>query len=800
VIEELRRAARALRRRPAYTSAAILTLAIGVGANATVFRLVYDVLLRPLPFPEPERLVAVYETDRHAGTLEEAASMPDFVDLAAGARDFAGLAAYQRQRMTLGDPAGSPERVLAIAASANLLPVLGRDVARGRALAAEDDRAGAAAVALLSDALWRRRFAASPAAIGATLDLDGRPVPVVGILPADLELPAGDVWVALAANASFPTVRGVHNLRLVGRLAAGVGVEAAEAELAAVARRLEAAYPEDNAGRGVHVVGLRDTLVADARRTLWLLAAAVAVVLAVACTNVAGLALVQATARQGEVAVRRALGARTRDLVRQSLAESALLAAVGVGLGALVAGPALGALLRLAPGFLPRTVQLAPDPPLAAFSTALAAAIALAIAFATSIRAGRVAPARALGTRWGESRGAVRVRRGLAVVQIAGAVTLAAAAGVLVRSFERLAAEDPGVRVDAVLAARTSLPPSRYPMPSRAAYPRWPEAVAFYERALDEVGRLPGVERAAFALQQPTQEGWTSQLSVDGKLAEAGARDETRIRPVTPGYLDTVGLPLVAGRDLAPADAAGAPEVVLVNRAFERRYFPAASPLGHSVELWGREKRIVGVVGDERFLGLDRASEPAIYPALAQLPMSDVSILVRTAGDPAALAPTLARAIGRIDPELALDAVQTLSASLSATLAAPRLRTVLFSLFGALALLLAGVGIYGVVATDVARRRRELALRLALGARPRDLVGRVVRAALALATLGAILGLAGAWVASRALAAVLFRTSPLEPVVLVAVAAGAAALALLAAAGPALATARLDPASSLRQE
>jgi len=800
MLEELRRAVRTLVRRPGYSAATILTVALGVGANAAVFTLLHDVLLRPLPFSEPQRLVVVHESDRVNDTLRESASIPDYDDFRSETTTLSGLGAYSTLNLALASSGASPERISATAASANLLDVLGRAPALGRGLAPADDEKGAPRVALLSHALWARRFGSDPGVIDSAVTLDGTPYTIAGVLPADLEFPRSDLWVALRANVSFADLRGVHGARLVGRLADGATLDRARAELETIARRLEERYPDDNAGRGVFVEPLSRWLIGDSQRTLLLLAAAVALVLLVCCVNVAGLAVAQTTAREGELALRLSLGARSRDLLRHLFVESLLLAVAGAALGALAPQPLLGLLLGVAPDSLPRAVDPRPDPTLFLFSLGAALAVAFAVALLAARRIGHVPVTQALGSRGGETAAAARLRRALVVGQLAGAVVLAACAALLVLSFERLAGEDPGIRHTDTLVAKSALPRQSYPMPARSDYPRWPQVTSFYDRMLEELDRMPGVESAAIALNHPMQAGFTSRIGVEGATSPPEKNEEARIRPVTPDYFATVGLPVVAGRGLDASDRGDAPMVVVVNQAFARRYFPGGDPVGHSAGFWGTDRRIVGVVGDERFLGLDRDSAPAVYPPLHQVPMNEVVVLARMSGEPGAAAGALEKAIHRVDPEIAVAAVEPFARVVAGTIATPRLRTLLFSIFGLLALSLAAVGVYGVVAFDVERRRRDLAVRLALGARPAAVLHGVLAGALRLAATGGLLGLVGALAAGRLLASVLYRTSALDPRALAAGVAAAMLLTLVAAARPAWRASRLDPATALREE
>ncbi len=799
--EDLRLAARTLRRRPGYATVGILTVALGVGANAAVFRLVQDVLLRPLVFAAPQRLVVLHETDRHNGTTREGVSMPDYFDWQQAATTLSGMGAHTGADVTFSEVDQEPVRLTAAAVSSNYLPLVGLAPRLGRNFSPDEDRPGGTPAVLISDSLWRHRFSAATDVLGQRVDVDGHAYSVVGVLPPGIEAPAADLWMPLEAYAtSIRNVRGVHSLTVVGRLAPSATLGDAQAEMSGIAAGLEARYPDDNASRGVFVEPLRRWVAGDSRTTLSLIAAAVALVLLIAGVNLAGLALARTSTRETEFAVRLSLGAGRFALVREVFAENLQITLVGALIGLLIPAPLLTTLLRMAPDSLPRHVRTGPDATLFAVALGAALLVAVAVSLATATRFSGISTASALGTRGGASPHALRLRRALVVTEIAGAITLAAVSGLLVTSFARLSAEDPGVHVASTLVARTMLPPWRYPMPARKVYPHWPEATGFYTHVLAEIESVPGVESAAVALDNPLQRGWTSQFAIDGNDRPAGQRDEVRIRPVTPGYLKTVGLPLVAGRDLGPEDGPDAAPTLMINRAFARRYLAGRDPLGHDVEFWGVRRRIVGVVGDEKFLGLDQGSAPAVYPSLFQVPMSDLNLVVRSAGDPTVLVRAVEAAVHHVDPQLAVYSARPLSEIVDASVSTPRLRTLLFSLFGALAALLAGVGIYGLVAFDAQRRRHEFAVRMALGAGTHDVVSEVVRSALRTTAVGVAIGLAGALLAGRWLKSVLFDTALLDPTALGAAVALGALLALAAAVLPAARAVRLDPAAVLRDE
>jgi putative ABC transport system permease protein len=820
---DLRIALRGLVRSPAFSVAVALTLALGIGATSAVSSVVGAVLLRPLAFAAPERLVVVWETDRAGGTRHEPASVPDFLDFRERASTLAGLAAFQGRQVNLAAAGDEPARLDALAVSAEMLPLLGVAPLVGRDLPAAAHRTpapGAAAApdaVLLGEALWRERFAADPGVVGRTVTLDEAPAVVAGVLPRQADeglrrvLAAADyggafgserrarvdVWLPLRPDP-VASPRQTHPILLVGRLAGGATVDAAEAELAAVAADLEAAYPE-NANRGVHIESLRDVVLAPLERPLLVVLAAALLLLVAACGNAVHLLLGRAAARRRETAVRLALGAAGRDLLRHHLAEAALLALVGAGLGLALATAGLGALRALAPADLPRLDTVGLDLRAVIVAGALALAACLLFALVPSLQARRrAAPAALLGARVeGGGAGGHALRSGLVVAQVATALLLAVAATLLARGFWNLAAVEPGFRAEGVLKAEVVLPASRYPA-DYAVWPAWDEIHALRRRVVERVAALPGVETAAAAAFHPLDRGFVNSFLVVGREAEAADWPEIRVRQVDPGYFAALGVPRFDGRLFEAGDGTGDERVAVVNRAAARRFFADRSPLGQRVRMWGQEWRVVGVIGDERLHGLAEAPPPALYVPLAQAPARQVVLLVRSAGEPLALAPAVRAAVRAEDPALAVFGVAPLAETVAASLAEQRFVLLLVLAFAATTLALAAVGLYGLLAHRVALERHELGVRQALGATPRQVVALVVARGARLAAAGLAAGLVLAAAGSRLVGALVFGIGPGDPAAWALAAAAVAAVSLAAMLLPARRATAADPTAALR--
>jgi putative ABC transport system permease protein len=808
LLQDVRYAARQLAKRPAFTVVAVLTLGLGIGANAAIYSVVNAVLLRPLPFKEPGRLVAVWTRQANKGALRGANSYPDFADYRDQATSFEGMAALRQHSYTLSTPEAG-ERIEGARVSWSLLGVLGVAPRLGRDFRADEDRLGGPRVALLAHALWERRFAAHPGVVGQSITLDGEPYTVVGVLPEgfrlDFELGDAELLSPLTLDGKDAiTERGSHYLRVIGRLRAGASLEQAGAELAAISGGLEKAYPESNTGRTASAMPLHDELVRGVRRGLLVLLGAVALVLLVASANVANLLLARAPEREREVAVRSALGASGRRLGRQFLTESVLLALLGGLLGLLLAHWGVAALVALAPADLPRAADIGVDLRVLGATLLVSLLTGLLFGSAPALRAARTRLSDALneGGRGSAGPGRARMRNGLIVAEVATALVLLAGAGLLVRSLGRLLDVDPGFSPERVLTAELQLPETRYAKPE--------QVVAFYERLLPRLAALPGLVSAGAGT--PLHFGgsvWTTTF-VRRDLPEPapGERPSAHYKAVTPGYFEALRIPLVAGRGLSDADRRGAPRVVVVSRALARRLYPDEDPLGKPVAVgvgFGEEGdnttwQIVGVVGDTALMRLEDEPPPTFYVSLWQHPWSDPSLVLRASGEPRALAEAMRREVQALDPELPVSRVRTLPELLSASVAQRRFQALLLSAFAAVGLALAAVGLYGVMAFSIGLRTREIGIRMALGAERRGVLRLVMGQGLTLVLAGIGIGLLGASALSRTLASLLFRVSGTDPVTLGAVSAVLLLAAALACYVPARRATRVDPLVALRCE
>ena len=800
--QDVRYAWRTLRKSPGFTTVVVLTLALAIGANTAIFSVVNGVLLRALPYVDAERLVMVWEADRFSGTSREDASVPDYFDFRAQNHVFADLAAFEEQPLTLTRAGTEPQHVIAGEATQNLFPLLGVAPILGRGFTTSEDAPGGPHAVILSEALWRTRFGGDPGVLGTVIRLDDVPHTVVGVLPTGVNFPSEhtELWVPMQIG---PTTnpRDNHIIKVIGRLRAGVTLAGAQGQMTSIAAQLESAYPE-NKGRGVHLESLPEVLVGSVRPALVVLLGAVALVLLVACANVGNLLLARASVRRHEVAVRTALGASRGRLARQFFVESLLLSAGAAVLGLLIATAGLHLLLALAPSDLPRLGDVGLDGRVLAFTLGLAVAVALVFGLLplTESRLHNLQGVLHSGTaRTGTGgRGQSRLRDLLVVTELAVSVALVIGAGLLIRSFWTLRHVDPGFTPQNVVQAELQLPSARYPQ-DYSHFPDWREIQGFYKQTLDRVGALSGAESVAFANVGPLMLGFTNSFVIEGREAEA-ARGQAEIytRMVTPSYFRTVGLPLIQGRALADRDDAHAPQVAVLNESAARRYFPNTSPLGHRIRFWGTWRTIVGVVGNERFHGLTEETPPAVYTPLWQTPMASVVLLVRTSRDPLQLWPAVHREVASVDPEIALYNVVTMPQALSRSVAQQRFTMLLLGAFAGAAMLLALIGVHGVLSYAVAQRTREVGIRMALGASRRTVARLIVGRGAVLSAVGITLGVGGAIAGSRLLSGLLFGVTALDPATYLIVAVSVAAVALLACVLPARRAMVIDPVIALR--
>jgi predicted permease len=802
--QDLRYAARSLRSRPGFAVLVILTLGFGIGATTAIFSVVNGVLLRPLAYEDPDRLVLVWETDRNSGTEREGASVPDYFDFVERNTVFDGVAAFELLEASLTTEGGEPERLSAARVTSNLFGTLGVTPRLGRAISAAEDVPGGELVAVISEGLWRARFAGSPDVLGSVLSLDGRPHTVIGVAPAALEFPTEgtDIWVPLQYGpTSVPRSR--HNVTVIARLAPGVPLSGAQQNMNAIAAQLEAEFPGSNAARGVMLEPLADAMFASVRPALALLLSAVGLVLLIACVNAANLLLARMAFRQREVALRQALGASMGRLVRQFFTESLLLTLAAAAVGVAAATFGLRALLRLAPPNLPRVEHVGVDPTVLAVTLGLSIVVAMAFGLmpAMAARQARVQDVlESTPTRGGSSGPSQQRARGLLVTaEMALAVMLVIGAGLLVRSFARLRDVDPGFNASGVLKAQFQLPEARYPR-DFANYPNWPEIRSFQDQVVARLGALPGVHEVAIAGSHPLDSGFTNSFVIEGRESEAAQQPEMATRIVSERYFSALDLQVVSGRSFEERDDARSPLVIMINQAAATRFFPGENPVGHRLRFWGSQMReIVGVVENERFYGLGTDAPPAMYAPLKQAPMWAGSIIVSSSVRPASLQDAVRSEVRRIDPSLALYGVEPLEQTVAHTLARQRFTMLLLGIFAAVAIVLAVVGVHGVLSYTVANRRKEIGIRSALGASRSQIMTLVVGQGLTLAAAGVVIGVLGALALSRLLARLLYGITATDTATYAGVALATLVVALLASSIPALRATRVSPMEALRE-
>ena len=801
--QDLAYALRRLRQAPGFTAVAVATLALGIGANGAIFSVVNAVLLRPLPFEEADRLVRVSQIWKGAST--DVYSPQNFLDVEAAARSFESLAVFDSSGITLTGR-GQPSRLEGTEVSATFFDTLRVRPAYGRTFTAGENEPGHNKVAVLGDALWRARFAADPAVVGQTVQLNREPYTIVGVAPAGFAFPdRTEIWTAMEYDKRFRTQsRGAWYLGVIGRLRPGVTLDHARQEVATIHARLARVYPDADEGVGGTVASLQESMVGDSRRALLVLLGAVGLVLLIACVNVANLLLARMAARESELAVRTALGASRLRLMRQLLTESLTLSVLGGAAGILLAAFSLDTLLALQPQGVPRLAEVSVDRAVVALAAALSVFTGLLFGVFPALQMARRPTAERLreGSRGVLSGRGHRMRSGLVIGQMALAMMLLAGAGLLLRSFTQLRRVDPGFRSENVLTFRLSLPDS--------AYKDDAARLAFHDRLMTRLGALPGVRTAAGIMGVPLG-GIRFNLSFEVKghpPLPFAQQPSMEIRVVTPEYFRAMGIPVRRGRAFEARDGAGGPQVALISEAAARRHFPGEDPLGQFITLgWGRGEgkpkvggEVVGIVGDVKDRGLAEEKPPEMYVPYAQVPTDTMDIVLRTHVAPRSLVPSVERVVRELDPELPVARVATLDEVVARSISEPRFYMVLLGAFAAMAVFLAALGIFGVLSYSVVQRSREIGIRVALGAHPRDVLRMVLGQAASLAVVGVLAGLAGALALSRAIGSLLFELSPTDPLTLGSMAVLLGSVALLASYLPARRATRVDPLIALRSE
>jgi putative ABC transport system permease protein len=811
LLKDIRFGARTLGKNRGFTLVAVLTLALGIGANTAIFSVVEAVLLRALPYPDADRVVLLWENNRMRNRPRNVVNPGNLADWREQSRSFDEVAGFVDQRYSLTG-GGEPEEVAAQAATPNLFRLLGARPELGRTLLPGDEAGGRQDVAVISHGLWRRRFGGSPEVVGKVVNLDGRGVTVVGVMPPDFRWfikensqsgkPA-EVWVPLELPEQQGAARRGRYMSAVARLRDGVTVEHARSELDTIAARIEAEYPGFGKGWGVSVVPLREQLSGEIKPALLVILGAVGFVLLISCVNVANLLMARAAGRRKEMALRAALGAGRLRIIRQLLTESLLLAVIGGALGLLISGWCVEALVALSPPNLLGAGQVGVNLTVLAFTLCVSLLTGVAFGVVPAVETSRLNLSESLKE---SSRGNVgggragRVRGALVVVEIGLSLVLLVGAGLMVRSFLRLQAVDPGFDASNLLTMRVMLPETRYPEPGKQ--------IEFFRRAAERIRTLPGVRDVGAVSALPFADlGAATSFTVEGRPAlPSGEKLTTDVRVADENYFRAMNIPVVAGRTFTEQEAVEDRKVAVVNETMARRHFPGEDPVGRRilVNMSGEPAptEIIGVVGDARYDKLEGELRPMVYWTPPRLTYASMTFVVRAAGggDPGGLGPAAVREIQSVDKDQPVSDVRTMESWLAESTARTRFGTLLLGAFACAALLLAAVGIYGVISYSVAQRRNEIGIRMALGAQGRDVLRLVVGQGMKLVLAGVGLGLVGALVLTRLMSVLLYGVEASDPATFAANALLLTAVSLVACYIPARRATRVDPLTALRRE
>ncbi|HKP11887.1 MAG TPA: ABC transporter permease [Blastocatellia bacterium] len=816
--QDLHFGARMLIKRPGFALVAILTLALGIGANTAIFSVVNAVLLQPLPYAEPERLVFLYDA-WPGGHLPKSPLMEaEYLRLRDEARSLEQVSLYTTATLTLTG-AGEPERIACGTASGDLFAALGVPMALGRTFEREEEPRGRGQVVILSHDFWERKFAGSPEAVGQALTLDGRSYTIIGVLPQGFKAPpevqadsAVELWLPPGYNLAGPCCS--HGLYVVARLRDGQTLEQAQVEADAIMAGVKKDYPQGfpkDGGKRTLIRPLQQELVGDLRRPLWVLLAAVLFVLLIACANVANLLLARSEARQKEIAIRAALGAGRGRIVRQLLAESLLLAASGGGIGLLLASWGLRLLPALGSEKIPRLHEVALDARVLGFTLLASLLTSVVFGLVPAYQAVKFDLQAALkeGGRAAPARGRSRLRSALVIAEVALSLVLLVGAGLLIKSFWLLRQVDTGFRAEQVLTVKLFPPASSYPDDQHVA--------AFYENLLQRVRSLPGVTDAAVVDAVPLgdRSGGTV-METEGQPVELSALNSAGWRVVSPDYFRTLGVRLLRGRFLEDADQEQAKPVAVINETLARAHWPDEDPLGRRIRLLNRPPgqattaflTVVGVAADVKNEGLTEAARQEVYVPLRQREAAidgmgferQMSLAVRTSDEPLEMAKAIRQEVGTLDPSVPVASVRTMEQVLATVTVQPRFNMILLGIFAAVALVMASVGIYGVLSYSVTQRTQEIGIRLALGARQSDVLKMVVSQGMGLALTGVVIGVASSFALTRLMAGLLYGVSATDPVTFVAIAFLLTGVALLACYLPARRATKVDPTVALRYE
>ena len=792
-------ALRTLRRQPTFALIALLTLALGIGANTAIFSVIKAVVLNPLPYEAPERITVLWEVSPEGN--QDRVSAPTFDDWKAEARSFESLAAYRHVDFAYSGT-GDPRNVPGVRATPALFDVLKAQAMLGRTFVPDEAVVGADRVVVVAYGFWQRVLGSDPGIVGRTIRLDSMPHTVVGVMPQGFEFPTAtnvEAWAPLAFDPKdmHGRSRRARSLMVVGRLAPGVTASQAQDELAVLASRIAAAYADSNEGWSARVVAAHEQLVAASRPALLVLMGAVGFLLLIVCANMANLLLARLSSRRREIAVRGALGASRWEVAQPILAESLLLSVGGGLLGLMAAGAGLRVLAALPGGRLPRLDQMQLDPGVLLFTTVVSIGVAVLFGVVPALHASRADLREQLTESVGTTASpyARHLLNGLVVVEVALALVLLVGAGLMVRSFSKLLQVHPGFEAENVVGAQVLLPVTKYRDRQNL--------VRFYEDVVERLGREPGVRSASAVSVLPMSDvgqAMALPFNVEGRQPPRTEDPLADVRIVSPGYFETMRIALIEGRYLDARDAETGPRTSVINETMARRYFPDRSPIGQIIENPHGKSEVVGVVADVRNQGLDSEAKKQVYLPLRQSPTAGMAVVARTEQDPLALGAAIQNVIWTVDPEQPIYQLSTMDQILARAVFLPRLSTTLLALFALAALLLAALGIYGVLSYSVSQRTREIGLRMALGSSGGQTVGLVVRGSLVLVAVGGLIGLGAAVLLARTMAGVLYGVGPFD----VPAFASAAAVLILAGIGasllPALRATRVDPMVALREQ
>ena len=798
LINDIRYGLRGLWKRPGFTGVALITLALGIGANTAIFSLINAVLIRPLPFREPDRLVWMWGNIRDGGNRASVSPL-DYLDYRKQSHTFEEFAAMITVPISANlTGGGTPQRLSGAGVTGNFFQALGVQPALGHTFQLENESPGRDQVVVLSYGLWQKRFAGDPGIVNKSITLDDKSFLVIGVMPRDFEFPAtSELWVPLNFDGS-PGMkqRKAHFLRPIGRLKPGVTLAQAQADTDTIARQLEAAYPDTDAGWNLRLVSLREQIVGNIRSTLYILLGAVGLVLLIACANVANLLLAHAASRRKEIAVRTALGAGRLRIVRQMITESVILALMGGALGTLLAVWGIQALIALSGANIPATAQVKIDFTVLGFTLVTSVLTGVLFGLAPALRTMKLSLSETLkegGRSGSESAQRNRTRSLLVIFESAIALMLLVGAGLLIRSLIRLQNTNPGFDASNVLTIRIDLPQQKYFAPETLSN--------FWEQFQSRVGALPGVETVGLVSELPLS-GQPNDMpyTVEGRPPGAANQEfDNDFRRVNQDYFRALRIPFLRGRNFTLQEVRQSAKVLIISESLASQVFPNEEPLGKRLVMGFRNQpfEIVGIVGDVRHRSLEQPPLPTMYmPALE----SGENVVIRAQSDSSVLAAAVRREIALIDSNQPIGTVRTMNEWLGLAVATPRYRTGLFALFAGLALVLAAVGIYGVMSYSVGQRTHEIGVRMALGARQRDVLKLVVRQGMSMVLLGVAAGLIGALALTRIISSLLFDVGTKDPLTFAGVAILLAAVALVACYVPAWRAARVDPLVALRCE